>query len=103
MRAKRIIAGMVSIFMLACIFQLPTVLAAGIYVNGRNLNLDINVDKTVNGTDLVTVREGLVGKNNTDIDVNCDNEQNVKDLIAMKVFLETNYGRDNDFSAGNVS
>lgn len=94
---------MVSVFMLACTFQFSTVFAAEIHVNSRSLNLDINVDKTVDGTDLVTVREGLVGKNSTDIDVNCDEEQNVKDLIALKVFLETNYGRDNDYSAGDVS
>ena len=89
---------MVSVFMLSCMLQPPTLQAAGIHVNDRYLNLDINVDQTINDSDMKTVREGLVGKNNTDIDVNCDNEQNIKDLIAMKVFLETNYGKDNEFS-----
>lgn len=102
MKVKRIIAGIVSVFMLSCVLQFSTVYATGIYVNGKNLNPDINVDKTVSEDDLGMVREGLVDKHSSNIDVNCDNKQDVKDLVSLKVFMETNYGRDNDFSGNDL-
>lgn len=102
MKTKRRIAGAISVVILTCMFQFPTVFAARINLNGRDLNLDIKADHTVDDADLTEVRNGLVGKNTSDIDVNCDGEKKVKDLIAMKVFLEKNYGKDNDFSVNDL-
>lgn len=98
MKVKKIIAGMLSAVMLAGIVQFPTVFAAGINVNGRTLNLDVNADQSVDVTDLSAVRQGLVGNNSSNIDVNCDNQQDVKDLIALKKFFGETYGKNNQYS-----
>lgn len=102
MKTKKRLIGMISVVALSLVFQFSTVFASGIYVKDRYLEPDVNVDKTISDEDLVKVREVLVGKAPESADVNCDNEENVKDLVALKVFLETNYGIDNDFSVDDL-
>lgn len=102
MRAKKVIAGMISVLALTSMLQFPTVFATEISVDGRNLNPDTNVDGAVDNADLDAVRNGLIGKASVNVDVNCDSTPDAKDLIAMKVFLEKNYGKNTVHSVNNL-
>ena len=100
MRKKRILVGILSIMLLVCSLQLPAVFAVGSLPmgDGKIINPDVNVDDAINNDDLSALREVLVGKSATEsFDVNSDEACDVKDLVVLKKFVETNYGKDNDY------
>lgn len=78
-------------------------LTARFWVNGKNINPDVNQDGYVNENDTQTLREILVEKSEVKtFDVNCDGKCNVKDLVALKKFLRNIWQRDNNFSVNDL-
>lgn len=79
------------------------ILKARFWVNGENINPDVNRDGYVNNDDLVEMRKVLVGSSEqTYFDVNCNGSCDVRDLVALKKFTVNNYNRDNDFSVNDL-
>lgn len=78
-------------------------LKARFWVQGMNINPDVNDDGYMNEKDTQLLREILVGASNIMyFDVNCDNQCDVKDLVALKKFLTDIWQRDNNYSVNDL-